>query len=183
MMLRKALVVLAVLALTVVAASPADAGRVREKPFRFQYVTQVDPMPEGIQCSDELVPFRATGSGTASHLGRIDVLIEACSDGFVLEGTSVGTAKFTAANGDELVIGFEGEYTTEFVTGTPLTAVSVLEAPAIPEETTGTGRFAHAKVTGINVDTSVYDLFTLTGTGTGVGSGTIAYDASDRANR
>jgi hypothetical protein len=178
---RKLPVVIAASAAVLATASPALAAPGGgDKPFRLRHSTQVVD-PTGVVCGTEYpTPYRAVGTGNLSHLGRVSLDLEACNTGLGPVGTAVGTATYTAANGDVLEIAFQGSYVVEFDVASQ-TATSVLTADAIPGATSGTGRFAHAEVNGQLIQTDVTSLSTGATTGTGQGSGTIAYFASDRA--
>lgn len=128
------------------AAFGAASTRVQtgtDLPFRGSFTSE-----------DEFTPPNARGTltGTATHVGRFDAILEAVIDGNT--STSVGTFTLTAANGDQLSGTFEG--VGEFIGPTQ---VKLTEEATI---VSGTGRFEGATGT-----------FTLVRVGT-IGSATTA---------
>jgi hypothetical protein len=118
------------MALTVIIglALPAlgDDGR----PFRGYYVhggtiTEAKPVCDGILVT-------TTGSGRATHLGRFTRLGVVVIDA---DGSAVGTAVFTAANGHQLFMEIEGDPTNP---NAPATISGIFKFIG------GTGRFSDA---------------------------------------
>lgn len=124
------------------------------------------------------IRFYDTGTGTMSHLGKVDYLTSNCTS--VSTGRIEGTVTFTAANGDVLVI----EHT-----GTPDIAPDWLSVTTYYEWTVvddddghdSTGRFDGATGSGTSLSEAgippapEVSEFWL--------DGTITYDASNRSNR
>lgn len=127
--------------------------------------------------------FESSGTGTLSHLGRVEFDLVNCTTwspppegDFGLE--IAGTMTFTAANGDMLVIAHEAA------------GVFVPGAATVPWEITewvvdrGTGRFAGATGSGVgNAVTYIPQTETETAHTEIDLSGEIAYDASNRSRR
>ena len=174
--MRKLILFSLVVAMSTVLAAPvaASRGQMQELPFEgFMFGDEVtfNSVPEG-RCvemaavADSLTRF--VGGGYATHLGRVDVVAEHCSD---LDTGQYGDGLLTivAANGDILkatytngvsltpppLIGFSDDFT--FVGG-------------------GTGRFASASGGGTEI--GVFD-FTTHEFSVRM-EGWISYDASDR---
>ncbi len=97
------------------------------------------------------------GSGNATHLGRFDYSAEITVNDETLQG--VGTAIWTAANGDQIFASVVGDAVVDFPT------VTITETQTI---TGGTGRFVGAS--GTIIDYRSLDL--LTGITTGSFTGT-----------
>ncbi len=123
---------LAVVALVVAgmaaAAMPAAAAPDQGRPFHVSI--QADATVPGADGCQEL-----SGTGLASHMGRIAVTGEACADG-------TGVATWTAANGDTIVFYF---YTVP--TGPP-NADGSIPVEFVCYAIEGTGRFADVAVDG-----------------------------------
>jgi len=105
-------------------ALPALGGEGR--PFRGHYdeiVTDATSVPDGLL-------VETSGSGQATHLGRFTREGRVVVD--LVDGSAVGTAVFTAANGDQLFMEIEGKPTNSPTIGGTFMF------------TRGTGRFSDA---------------------------------------
>ncbi|KAB7745482.1 hypothetical protein GA707_06050 [Nostocoides sp. F2B08] len=171
-----------VVAALALASAPATAGPSDPpiRPLTGSVVTQ-DTMgpPDGCTMPDAMWSFSGEGPGTFSHLGTVWFEIEHCS-AFTGPTTGVfggGTITVTAANGDQLFMTEEGSF--ELVldpTNTfPISSLIELEWEIVG----GTGRFVGA--TGEGTANPIGDL--VGGTTSATLTGTIAYDASNRAQR
>lgn len=124
-MRRLLVAVLTMLVLGGLASSPAAAGADKPRPFNVSIESVFTP---GGDCAPGIPRGLITGTGTASHLGRITV------SGFGCQGAD-GEITWTAANGDAIMITF-----TTVVTGPPNSDGSL---PVILPDSNveGTGRF------------------------------------------
>ncbi|HEY0873867.1 MAG TPA: hypothetical protein VGD94_10375 [Vicinamibacterales bacterium] len=93
------------LTLTMLLAFPVAAAAL----VPFSAVIDSEPIVVGA-CGPSCLELEIGGEGRATHLGR--TVIEGPSQVDVLQGTQTGTSTLTAANGDTIVIAFEG--TAEF---------------------------------------------------------------------
>lgn len=184
--MRKSHAVLVALLLVVMGAVPASATRGQPDhpvPIRGALVS-VDNTPDfqATDCAegtDWQWRYGGFGSGTASHLGKVSFEYTHCTIA-VFGPIKEGVLTVTAANGDTLVLAYEGDIV--FVGGQGA-------EPFVFEFTwavdSGTGRFDGATgsgdgigVTHVPADPTADPVITnLTLTGD------IAYDASNRANR
>ncbi len=57
-----------------------------------------------------LLPLKIEGSGTASHVGNLDVVLTWCTPGIGLPGNFIIDGVITAANGDEIWFESTGEF-------------------------------------------------------------------------
>jgi hypothetical protein len=125
--LRFALSMLALLSL----AGPAAAGQ------RVPFKATVQGISTRTLLDSPFVLDEIEMSGTASHLGQVDVLITATVN--LTTRTAVGTYEFVAANGDVLVANFTG---SSAPTSTP-GVILITELGTIDPDAS-TGRFAGA---------------------------------------
>ena len=166
----RALVVLIVLAAGAIAVgnSPASAGADQPRPFRVSVESEFSV----VGTCDSGAPLQViTGTGRAQHLGRFDILGQACLDG------SPGVVTWTAANGDEITIDFLVEIGPIGPDGSgPISFITLAVS--------GTGRFANVA---LGEDDALagtvwfFDEFGFSGRLEGGIDGTITYDASDRS--
>ncbi|MFL5982295.1 MAG: hypothetical protein ACJ74R_11355 [Gaiellaceae bacterium] len=155
MKIRRSLLV-GLVGLTVSLASVAVSAAAAETPFKGT----VNALETGrIEFPTRFL--NRDGMGTATHLGRYREHVVMQINLPTL--SSVGTATFTAANGDTLTAGVVGQ-----ATRTGPTALSIVELYTI---TGGTGRFAGATRTFTLEST----LDQTTGTSTGTLSGAIGH--------
>jgi hypothetical protein len=141
-------VTLAVLALCVM-TEPAPAGK--QVPFKGALTgALVSRVPNP---APPVFDDRIEMSGTATHLGRFDLVVEATVDFRAAPPLAVGTASFTAANGDTVAGDLSG--TSELVV--PGVLVLITEYVVIDPDS-GTGRFAGA--TGSFTIERLFDLTT-----------------------
>jgi hypothetical protein len=126
---------------------------------------------------DGWLPYSWTtkGTGTVSHLGKVDFVLNNCSmlnPDHTAGVIAHGTITFTAANGDVLVIAHKGTSATTFPLATAQYTWKIVGDK-------GTGRFDGATGTGTSTAlthiTDEWSKITL--------RGMIAYDASNRSNR
>jgi hypothetical protein len=117
-----------------VALFPVPAAAAVSVPITFKYagtfeVTQGNPSPcEGVPITDTL-------TGTSSHLGRVAATYPHCVN--FAAGTFSGTARFEAANGDELFVLLGGSADPTCTTTCAVTFMGTIIG--------GTGRFEDAE--------------------------------------
>ncbi len=147
--------------------SVASAGADKARPF---HVTEVAEFEFDGTCTV------ITGSGLASHLGRIEISGEECP------GAQYGTVTWTAANGDEITISFTSAITGPVDPTDPTPNEFYIEFYA--EEVSGTGRFEAVELGSEPLKGTVtfYDEFGLSGRIEAGIDGVITYDASDVAH-
>lgn len=165
-----ALVFLVVLATGTIAfgSSPASAGANKPRPFRASLESEFSV----VDTCDSGAPLQViTGTGHALHLGRFDILGQACLDG------TPGVVTWTAANGDEITIDFLGEIGPIGPDGSgPISFLTL--------SVSGTGRFSNVAFGegGVLAGTVwFFDEFGFSGRLEAGLDGTITYDASDRS--
>ena len=166
--MRIRIVALVIAAATLAApagAVSADAGLDKDRPLRVS--VDFDFAPIGL-CANGDVLFGMQGDGVASHLGRVDLAGSYC----IAPETGVissGEGTYTAANGDEMTITFDGLFITEegTVTGGGTAVV-----------TGGNGRFASATGGYEWTGSGPIDPITFVGALSLDATGVIAYDAS-----
>lgn len=174
-------------AVTLSGATTVDANRGqpdKEVPIHgvMSSVDTVVAASEGDRCYDDFpegtyqLHYRGEGTAVVSHLGRVDFMIDHCtgfSDPFGTTGYfGDGWMTATAKNGDLLVMNESGTFVIDAF------GISDIDMSWDVNAGESTGRFAGA--TGSGVASAIGDL--LGGTTTGAMTGTIAYDASNRAN-
>jgi hypothetical protein len=122
------------LLMTVLMNVATTAGAQDTVPFRASFATA--PVVVGF-CGPGCITLEIGGAGPATHLGIADITGPSQVD--LISGVQTGTSVLTAANGDTLVIAFEG------------TALPEGPTPDDPvnfggtwEVTAGTGRFENA---------------------------------------
>ncbi len=143
-------------------ADPVDA-------LPFNVSIQADAVNNG-SCGDEVPRQVLSGTGHATHMGRIAVTGEACLGGD-------GVANWIAPNGDTITIEF-----TTVVTGAPNPDGSIPVAfPAL--DVSGTGRFANVVLGPAPLQANVYFLPDGNAYLDAWVNTTISYDASDRSDR
>jgi hypothetical protein len=128
------------MAVAMLAASPATAGPKHGVPFKgnVQYtVTSITVLPDGS------VLETAVGTGNLTHMGRITAEVSGVGHA---DGTVSGTVVYTAANGDQVFLTVEGAFTSPTTTAGTFTI------------TGGTGRFTNATGGGDFVDVFSADL-------------------------
>lgn len=146
---------------TSVSADPVDG-------LPFKVSIQADAVTDGF-CAPEVPRQVLSGTGIASHMGRIAVTGEACVGGD-------GVANWIAANGDTITIEF-----TTVVTGPPNLDGSIPVAfPAL--DVSGTGRFANVVLGSAPLEANVYFLPDGNAYLDAWVNTTISYDASDRSD-
>jgi len=116
-------------------AVPAAAAEV--VPITLKYAGTFEVTLDDPNCEDGEVPITDTLTGTGSHLGRLTATYPHCVD--FVAGTFSGTATFTAANGDQLLVLLEGK-AGEYPACTPICAVTFTGTIT----SGGTGRFVDA---------------------------------------
>ena len=147
----------------------AAAGAEQERPFRFSQQSEFYVIGE---CESGAPLQEISGTGHATHLGRMTVFGHACAD------AETGNVTWTAANGDEIRIVF----------------ATVLLGPPGPDGSapvtthalavTGTGRFADVEFGEGSPTGTIWfdDMSGLSGHIETELISTITYDASDRRN-
>jgi hypothetical protein len=176
--LRTILLALLLVAVGSSAAWTANAGPVRDVPIKG-WVAGADEIdftapgcPSGTSWS-----FQTVGTGNVSHLGKVDFTLNNCTtvqpSGVI---TINGGITFTAANGDMLSITHQGITSIEGDVATALYDWQVAD---------GTGRFLGATGSGESIGiTYIPDPGGPEGGTSEINlTGTIAYDASNRADR
>lgn len=127
-LIGRLLAVVALVFAAVAVANPAAATPDHGRPFHVSI--QADVGVPGADGCQEL-----SGTGLATHMGRIAVTGQACADG-------TGVATWAAANGDTLVFSF-----VTVPTGPP-NADGSIPVAFVAYDTVGTGRFVGATVDG-----------------------------------
>jgi hypothetical protein len=144
----------------------ASADAINRLPFDVEI--QADAVIDGF-CAPEVPRQVLSGTGHATHMGRIAVTGEACVGGD-------GVANWIAANGDTITIEF-----TTVVTGPPNPDGSIPVAfPAL--DVSGTGRFANVVLGPAPLQANVYFLPDGNAYLDAWVDTTISYSASDRSN-
>ena len=164
-------------AIMLLAATPASATRGqpdREVPFRAVSVAPTTDSYGPPTCPGAAWQFFSTGTSEATHLGLLTSEVTHCTwlDSPTTGHFGPGTARFTASNGDTLILSQWGTFRT-VVTADSFTSY-------VDEEwvvTGGTGRFEDASGSG---EASIVGNI-LTDSSTATYWGTITYDASDRS--
>ncbi len=152
-----------------VGATAASAGNMVERPFDVAIQSEFVTVPDEGCPSGYLQQI--TGSGLASHMGRLTLYGENCL------GSGPGVVTWTAANGDEIT----HVYTSEMGEVGPDGSTWI---EFRDDETYGTGRFEHVSLGEGPLAGTIwfYDEFGLEGMLVAEYHGTITYDASDRSN-
>ena len=150
---------------TTASAEPADG-----RPFRV--TIQADAINDNDPSCGSTGPHQIlTGTGHATHMGRLTITGETCAAGN-------GVANWIAANGDMITIEF-----TTVVTGPPNPDGSLPVAfPAL--SVSGTGRFTNVVLEDTPLQATVF--FAPDGSGAHLEAwldSRISYDASDRSGR
>jgi hypothetical protein len=146
---------------TTASADPSDG-------LPFDVSIRADAVVDGF-CAPEVPHQLLSGTGHATHMGRIAVTGEACVGGD-------GVANWIAANGDTITIEF-----TTIVTGPPNPDGSIPVAfPAL--DVSGTGRFANVVLGPAPLQANVYFLPDGNAYLDAWVNTTISYDASDRSD-
>jgi hypothetical protein len=119
---------------TVMMTVPTTLTALGTVPFRATFATE--PVVVGF-CGPACLTLDIGGEGQATHLGRTDIAGPSQVD--LMSGVQTGTSVLTAANGDTLVIAFEGSAVPEGPTpNDPVNFGGTWEVTA------GTGRFENA---------------------------------------
>lgn len=171
-----------VIAALALAATPASAGLADPpiRPITGSAVTQDSMGPlDGCALPGAQWSFAGEGPGTFSHLGTVWFDIEHCS---MMTGPTTGvfgggTITITAPNGDQLFMTEQGSFELVLDPTNTFPVSSLIDMQW--EIVGGTGRFVDA--TGEGTANPIGDL--LAGTTSATLTGTIAYDASNRAER
>jgi hypothetical protein len=121
------------LAVVVVAGLTGPAAAGTQVPFAGSFEGE---RTDRIPLTQTTVLDRWEMAGTAAHLGRFELVLEAVVDFGTVPPTGAGTATFVAANGDRLFAEFAG-YSEPVAPG----FIRIVEIGII---TGGTGRFAGA---------------------------------------
>lgn len=154
---------LVVLTTSNVAAEP-DNGR----PFRISVTSEF--LNQDQECAPGVPLALITGSGKATHMGRLTIVGESCG--------LTGTVSWIAANGDRIIIEFN-----TVVTGLPNDDDSIPIAFEVLD-ISGTGRFENVRFEGPALIGRAW--FFADGSGGRLEAGNetrIFYDASDRSGR
>lgn len=176
MLLQRIALMVGVLAVSSLAGpATASGGQTIDRPFHATYEGVYQDVTTHTCGAGERANL-VLGDGVGSLIGRFDLRIEACvAETSPLTGDVYGRAFYTVANGDALNFDFAGTYAVNLDT---LTIEAVLPATDV----SGSGRFANVQLgdtPGAAMD------FSPIGSGVSFGyvTGSIAYDASDRAAR
>ena len=170
--MKRGLRLLGVIAIVIgmvgVMGGAATAGADKARPFHMSQQSDFYIVGE---CETGAPLQEISGTGHATHLGRVTILGYACTD------AGGGEVTWTTANGDEINIVF----------------ATVLLAPPGPDgsapveihalEVTGTGRFVNVQLSDDPLAGTIwfYDPEGLSGHLEAEVDGTITYDASDRS--
>lgn len=174
--LRMILVALLLVTVGSSAAWAANGAMVKDVPIRGWAVgaDTIDFTAPGCP-SGTSWSFETVGTGNVSHLGKVDFVLNNCTteqpSGLI---TIDGAITFTAANGDMLTITHQGTTSIEGTTATALYDWQVAE---------GTGRFLGATGSGESIGITYIPGDPKEGTSEISLTGTITYDASNRADR
>ena len=175
-------VILVALLALVVGGSVAWAGPGPVKPVPIKGALTgthwVDMEPD--TCAEGAFNFVSVGTGTVSHLGKVDYVLDNCTtlDWATLTVSIEGTLTFTAANGDVLVFvqGGSGPFDPD---ANPTSVTSHYDWTVDGEHSTGRFDDATGSGTSTFVSTRMADPEV---THAWLG-GAIQYDASNRGNR
>lgn len=129
------------------------AGTSKQVPFKASFTTEFVASPDANPC---ILHVQHTGTGTASHLGRMTEVTNDQVASFCT-GTLSGTSVHYAANGDSVVVSFTGVLTSAI--GNSVTFEGTFTVIG------GTGRFNGATGGGMFNGSA-----TFTGLNTGVGA-------------
>ena len=165
------LMVAAVLVVGMAASAAAAFGSHQERPLEATVEATFEVVVDADWCEPPWIGVTLDiTEGHATHMGRITGEGRHCVNGPVFD---YGVVVLVAANGDELY----GTYSGQFLGEEPDGTVSVL---SFEEYEGGTGRFANAVGSAVNVTSAVF-LTEFSGVMTGESTGTLAYNASDRS--